>query len=173
MFSNNLGTGIRASDFQVRQGVDSPNAGEFVQVAEVEVRRNLVFLRLATPVTLARSLEVTVGSTIRDQFGQNFVAATIDVFGISVSDPSTGQFGRILSGNSARVIASGFEAGETVSITGVNGQAQQTLGQVTATENGTISGFFSIQFPVGGPYTIIATGESGRQHVATFDVVSA
>ena len=172
VFSNNLGPGVRPSDFEVRHGAGSPNAGEQVPVEEVEVRRELVFLRLVNPVTLAPSLKVTAESTLRDEFGQTFATATIDVFGLSVSDPTTGQFGVVPDGSAARIVAGGYVPGETVTLTGVDGQSQQTLTTMTATENGTISGFPSIPFPVGGPYTLVATGASGRQQIATFNVVS-
>lgn len=172
VFNNDVAPQTKPADFQVRQGPGSPNAGNLVTIEEVLVRRNLVFLRATTPLTLVPRLEVIAGSTIKDVYGQSFVATQTDVFGISVSDPATGQFGVAPSGSAARIVAGGFGPGERVSITAIDGGSQQSVGQLTATENGTISGFFAMPFPVGGPYSLTATGTFSPQQTATFDVIA-
>lgn len=170
-FNNNLGPGIMPTDFQVTLGPGSPGAGNVVQVLEVVVERNLVFLRLNTQMTLVPSVEVIAGTRIKDEFGTSFIPTAVTIYGMSVSNPNNGDFGVVPVGNAARVIAGGFEPGRRVDVVGINGETQQVLGDLTASENGTISGFFAIPFPVGGPYTIQATGSSGRQVSATFDVI--
>ncbi len=144
-----------------------------MQVLAVEVHRNLAFLRVATPLTLVTSVEVIAGAAIKDEFGTNLIPAAITIYGMTVSNPNNGDFGEVPSGSAGRIVAGGFEPGEKIDITAIEGLNQETLGELTATENGTISGFFAIPFAVGGPYTMIATGESGTQRSATFSVVPA
>ena len=171
-FNNDLGPGTMLTHFQVTLGPGSPGAGNIAQIVEMEVVRNLVFLRLNTELTLVPSVEVIVGAGIQDEFGTNFIPDSVTIYGMSVSNPNNGDFGVVPAGSAGRVVAGGFEPGEKVEIDGLNGTDRQNLGELTATENGTISGFFSIPFPAGGPYEMIATGEMGRQVTASFDVIS-
>lgn len=171
VFNNDLGPGVTPSAFQVTLGPGSPGAGNVVQVLSVDVRRNMVFLRLNTELTLVPSIEVIAGASLRDEFGQRFLPSAVTIYGMSVSNASTGEFGSVPAGSAARIVAGGFTSGQRITVTAQADGPAVTLGNLTASENGVISGFFNIPFPAGGPYTMTATGPTGRQVTATFDVV--
>lgn len=172
-FNHDIGPGVMTGDFQVTVGPGSPNAGTNLQVLAVDVVRNRIFLRVPTELTLVASVEVIVGVGVTDEFGQSFSPPqAVMLYGVSVSNPSNGEFGSVDEGSAGRILAGGFESGEDVTIDIVDGATTERLGTLTGNENGIISGFFNIPFPAGGPYTMVASGDTGREVTATFDVVA-